>query len=784
MCALVFKDYFIYDKIDLGCDTMEKIKGLTEEQVLKLEEKGLINYKSDVKTKSIGQIIADNFFTLFNFLNFGLALAVFFAGSYKNLLFLGVVVCNTLISTFQEIRSKLIVDKLSLLNESKTRVIRDGVEKEIGIYEIVLGDILKLKAGNQIPTDSQVLSGELLVNESLITGEEESVIKKNGSKLYSGSFVVSGTCLAEAIHVGKDNYASQISLEAKYIKKINSEIMNFINKIIKYISIAIVPIGILLFLNQAKEAVLSDAIISTVAALIGMIPEGLVLLASTVLAISVIRLADYNVLVQELYCIETLARVDTICLDKTGTITEGKMEVSKLVPLNGTTMSDITDALGLIGYHMENDNQTMEAISKKYGRKNDYNVLEIVPFSSKNKWSGISFEGISYVIGAPDIIINNSHKIKELEEYASSRVVLLAKSNSKLNKKLPSDLMPMALIIISDRIRREARVTLNYFKEEGVDIKLISGDNPKTVASVARRVGLDNIKYVDMSRTKSSINDLVGEYNIFGRVTPNQKKDIILALKANGHTVAMTGDGVNDVLALKEADCSVAMNSGSDAARNVSQLVLLDSNFSSMPKVVSEGRRSINNIQRSSTLFLCKTTYATILAIIFMFLGQTYPFIPIQLTLTSVVTIGIPSFVLALEANNERINGKIVINVLKKSIPTALTIVSNILIIMVLSSFVRLSQDEVSTLCVIMTAITGFMLLYRISVPFNKLRRILFISLFFIFAFEVIFMREFFSLVILTPKLFLIISVLLLIAVLLFNFFTALFYNITKRIRW
>ena len=763
---------------------MEKIKGLTEEQVLKLEEKGLINYKSDVKTKSIGQIIADNFFTLFNFLNFGLALAVFFAGSYKNLLFLGVVVCNTLISTFQEIRSKLIVDKLSLLNESKTRVIRDGVEKEIGIYEIVLGDILKLKAGNQIPTDSQVLSGELLVNESLITGEEESVIKKNGSKLYSGSFVVSGTCLAEAIHVGKDNYASQISLEAKYIKKINSEIMNFINKIIKYISIAIVPIGILLFLNQAKEAVLSDAIISTVAALIGMIPEGLVLLASTVLAISVIRLADYNVLVQELYCIETLARVDTICLDKTGTITEGKMEVSKLVPLNGTTMSDITDALGLIGYHMENDNQTMEAISKKYGRKNDYNVLEIVPFSSKNKWSGISFEGISYVIGAPDIIINNSHKIKELEEYASSRVVLLAKSNSKLNKKLPSDLMPMALIIISDRIRREARVTLNYFKEEGVDIKLISGDNPKTVASVARRVGLDNIKYVDMSRTKSSINDLVGEYNIFGRVTPNQKKDIILALKANGHTVAMTGDGVNDVLALKEADCSVAMNSGSDAARNVSQLVLLDSNFSSMPKVVSEGRRSINNIQRSSTLFLCKTTYATILAIIFMFLGQTYPFIPIQLTLTSVVTIGIPSFVLALESNNERINGKIVINVLKKSIPTALTIVSNILIIMVLSSFVRLSQDEVSTLCVIMTAITGFMLLYRISVPFNKLRRILFISLFFIFAFEVIFMREFFSLVILTPKLFLIISVLLLIAVLLFNFFTALFYNITKRIRW
>lgn len=784
MHCLLFKDFLIYAKIDLESDTMEKIKGLTEEQVLELEEKGLVNYRSDVKTKSIGQIIAGNFFTLFNFLNFGLALAVFFAGSYKNLLFLGVVICNTLISTFQEIRSKLTVDKLSLLNESKARVIRGGIEKEVSIYEIVLGDILKLRSGNQIPTDSRVLSGEMLVNESLITGEEESVSKKVGSQLYSGSFVVSGSCLAEAIHVGKDNYASQISLEAKYIKKVNSEIMNFINRIIKYISIAIVPIGILLFLNQSKEAALSDAIISTVAALIGMIPEGLVLLTSTVLAISVIRLADYKVLVQELYCIETLARVDTICLDKTGTITEGKMEVSKLVPLNGTPMSDITDALGLIGYHMENDNQTMEAISKKYGRSNDYKVLETVPFSSKNKWSGISFEKVSYVVGAPDIIVKDSNKIKELEAYIDSRVVLLARSNKRLNKELPNNLIPMALVIISDKVRRDARATLEYFKEEGVDIKLVSGDNPKTVASVAMKVGLNDIKYVDMSRTKSAISDLVDEYNIFGRVKPNQKKDIILALKAKGHTVAMTGDGVNDVLALKEADCSVAMNSGSDAARNVSQLVLLDSNFSSMPKVVSEGRRSINNIQRSSTLFLCKTTYATILAIIFMFLGETYPFVPIQLTLTSTVTIGIPSFVLALEANNERINGKIIINVLKKSIPTAITIVANILIIMILPSFIRLSQGEVSTLCVIMTALTGFMLLYRISVPFNRLRRVLFGSLFLLFIFEILFMRRFFSLVILTPKLIFIISGLFLVAVMVFNFFTGLFYRIAKRIRW
>ena len=762
---------------------MEKINGLSEEEVLRLEEKGLVNYRSDVKTKSIWQIIAGNFFTLFNFLNLGLALAVFFVRSYKNLLFLGVVICNTLISTVQEIRSKITIDKLSLLNENKAWVVRGGITKQINMHEIVLGDVLKLNAGSQIPTDSRILFGEVLVNESLLTGEEESVSKRKSDTLYSGSFIVSGSCYAEAIHVGNDNYTSQISMEAKYIKKINSEIMNFINKIIKYISIAIIPIGILLFLNQMSESVLPDAVVSTVAALIGMIPEGLVLLTSTVLAISVIRLADYKVLVQELFCIETLARVDTLCLDKTGTITEGNMEVSKLIPLNGTAMSDITDALGLISYHMENDNQTMEAISKKYSRKNDYEVLEIMSFSSKNKWSGISFKGVSYVIGAPDVICN-SNNIKELQDYIENRVVLLAKSDRKLNKELPTNLQPMALIVISDKIRKDAKIILDYFKEEKVDIKLISGDNPRTVAYIAEKVGLENIKYVDLSKTKSSIVDLVDDYNIFGRVKPNQKKEIILALKAKGHTVAMTGDGVNDVLALKEADCSIAMNSGSDAARNVSQLVLLDSNFSSMPKVVAEGRRSINNIQRSSTLFLCKTTYATMLAIIFMFLGRPYPFIPIQLTLTSVVTIGIPSFVLALEPNNERINGKILVNVLKKSFPTALTITFNILLIMLLPVFVKLSLDEVSTLCVIMTGLTGFMLLYRISVPFNKIRGVLFFTLLTLFLIGITFMRKLFSLVILTPKLLIIVSILFLIAILVFNFFTKLFYIISKKIRW
>jgi len=766
---------------------MEKIKGLTTKQVDELTKEGLVNYETDVKTKSIGQIIATNFFTLFNFLNLGLGLAIFFVGEYKNLLFLGVVICNTFISTIQEIRSKLTVDKLSLLNEPKTTVIRNGKEEEIDIHKVVLGEITKLSPGNQIVTDSTLIEGEVLVNESLITGESEPITKTKGDELLSGSFIVSGHCYAKTIHIGKDNYTAKISAEAKYLKKVNSEIMTFIKRIIKYISIAIIPVGILLFMHQLglEGNTFNEAVVNTVAALIGMIPEGLVLLTSTVLAISVMRLSKYNVLVQELYCIETLARVDTICLDKTGTLTEGEMEVSKVIPLDLTPMSDVTDALGVMSYHMEIDNQTMQAINKKYARKNDYKPLEIVPFSSQTKWSGISFEKESYIIGAPEIVLKDTKSIKkELDNYAKeSRVVLLAKSKTKLNKKLPSDIKPMALILINDKIRKDAKQTLEYFKHQGVDIKLISGDNPITVAGVAKKVGLDNIKYVDMNETKLSIDKLAKEYNVFGRVKPNQKKALILELKKQGHTVAMTGDGVNDVLALKEADCSIAMNSGSDAARNVSQLVLLDSNFSSMPKVVGEGRRSINNIQRSSSLFLCKTTYATLLAVIFLFLDRSYPFIPIQLTLTSMVTIGIPSFILALEPNNERINGRIIINVLRKSLPTALTIVTNIIIITILPEVIRLSETEVSTLAVLLTGFTGFMLLYKISVPFNTLRRILFITMIVMFIFGVVILRDLFSLTILTPHLIVLAAILLMIAVMLFNMFSTLCDKLTKKMK-
>lgn len=764
---------------------MNQINGLSSDEVKNQIEKNLINKDVDVKTKSIKIIITENIFTLFNLLNFILALALIYVHSYKNLLFFGVVICNSLISIIQEIRSKKTIDKLSLLKENKIIVIRDGLEKQIDIHSIVKGDVCKYNLGNQIVADSQVISGEVLVNESLLTGESEPETKTISDTLLSGSFIVSGMCYAKVINVAQDNYTAKISSKAKYIKKVNSEIMNFINKIIKAISISIIPIGLLLLMHQLNlpNASLNKAVVNVVAALIGMIPEGLVLLTSTVLAVSVIRLSKYNVLVQELYCIETLARVDTICLDKTGTITEGKMLVNKIVPLDSFTKKQIEETLGYISFHMEKDNQTMIAISDKYERQSNKIVNEIIPFSSRRKWSGISFEDGNYILGAPDILLKEKN-YDEIDKYVKdNRVVLLAKTSQLSSKELPNKIIPMGLIIIEDKIRPEAKATLEYFDSQGVDIKIISGDNPKTVASIANKVGLKNIKYIDMSKEDVINYNNINDYNVFGRVKPNQKEKIIKTLQKKGHTVAMTGDGVNDVLALKQSDCAIAMNSGSDAARNVAQLVLLNSNFSSLPKVVSEGRRSINNLQRSSSLFLNKTIYAALLALIFLFRKDSYPFIPIQLTLVSMVTIGIPSFILALEQNKEKINGKIVINVLRKSLPTALTTVTNILIISFLPNIIYLSSQQVSTLCVILTGITGFMLIYRLCVPFNTLRRLLFSTLITMFVLAIIFFKNLFSLTPLNINLILLIGILSILALVFFNIYSSLANFIANKIK-
>lgn len=754
--------------------------GLDSKQIQERIKNDLINHDTSVPTKSIKNIISRNIFTLFNLLNVILATAVFLVGSYKNLLFMGVVISNIIISTFQEIHAKRIIDKLSLITSPKVKTVRDGKVSILHMNDIVLDDIIIFNIGNQVVADSIIVNGECEVNESFITGESKPIYKKKGDMLLSGSFIVSGNCYAKVEHIGDENYTSSISKDAKYLKKVDSEILNSLKKVIKFVSIIIIPIGLLLFYNQfnVPDTTVHDAVVNTVAALISMIPEGLVLLTSTVFAVSVIRLSKYNVLVQDLYCTESLARVDVLCLDKTGTITDGRMEVSDLVIVSNDKKEFISDILCNLSTALKDDNPTINAIRNKFCTNGTWIFKKVVPFSSQRKWSGANFEKYgTYVIGAPEFILKDKvSKIKdELKLYSEgNRVLILAHSNYTFNNNsLPNDMEVIAFILIRDNIRKEAINTLNYFKDENVDLKIISGDNIETVSNIAKRVGFDvKNKCIDATNLKTydEIKDAVEKYAIFGRVTPFQKKQIVLALKENGHTVAMTGDGVNDCLALKEADCSIAMASGSDAARNVSKLVLLDSNFNSMPKVVKEGRRTINNIQRSATLFLVKTIYSTIIAFIFLFINMSYPFEPIQLTLTSVVTIGIPSFVLALEPNKEKIKGNFLINVISKALPTALTIVANIIIIMIISSIFKISTEQTSTLCVILTAFTGFMLLNKLCRPFNMIRSFLFISMIFLFIVGILGLRTLFSIALITPLMLFAIAILIVISTGIFSF--------------
>ena len=721
-------------------------EGLSNNQAEKRKKEGLVNFDTTSPTKSIKSIIISNFFTIFNLMNLLLALAVFAVGEYKNMLFIGLVVINTAISTFQEIHSKRVIDKLSLISNTKVNCIRNGKKEKIDINEIVLDDILEFETGNQIITDCKIRQGEIEVDESFITGESNAITKKEGDIILSGSFVISGKCRAQVEHIGEDNFTSKISKQTRYVKKVNSEIMNSLNKIIKTVSIIIIPVGTLLFLNQYNldGGILKDAVIHTVAAIIGMIPEGLILLTSTVLAVSVIRLSKSNVLVQELFCIETLARVDTLCLDKTGTITQGKMEVNDIVLVNAKK-DEMQIILKQIGKASEDSNATIEAIREKFIDINEakkWEAKQKIAFSSSKKWSGISFkEHGTYVIGAPEFVLKekiNDYK-NIIEKYSKDyRMIVLVHSNNDFEEKeLPQDIEVLGFVLITDKLRENAKETIEYFKKQGVDIRIISGDNPATVSKIAKKAGVEGFEnYIDCTTIKSEeeLEKAVEKYKIFGRVTPEQKKQIVQALKKQGHTVAMTGDGVNDIIALKEADCSIAIASGSDAARNVSQLVLLDSNFASMPKIVAEGRRTINNLERSASLFLSKTIYSTILAILFVFVKAEYPFMPIQLSLISLVCIGIPSFILALEPNKERVKGKFIGNVISKSIPTALTVILNIVIVLILNIFLKLPSQIYSTICVILTVLTGFMLIIKISRPFNILRGILLPTLVAIFA--------------------------------------------------
>ncbi len=747
-------------------------EGLTSEQVkTRMDEK--MNYQDvSVPTKTIGRIISDNFFTLFNFLNFGLALAIFLVGAYKNMLFIGTVIFNMIISMVQEIRAKQIVDKLSLISQGKVVVIRDGEKKEVFKEEVVLDDIVELRVGSQVVADSYVKEGTCLVNESFITGEQTPIEKKKGDMVLSGSFITGGRVLVQVEHVKEDNYTSIISKDAKYVKKLNSVLMISLNKIIKYISFTIVPVGILMFVNQYYFAGsnFNLAVLNTTAALIGMIPDGLILLTSTVLAVSIIRLSEYKVLVQELYCIETLARVDVLCLDKTGTITEGVMEVVDFIPNVKYSQDEVLTLLDKLCHSIEDVSPTMNALRNRFETKSGkpLDFKKVIPFSSDKKYSKVELEKISYYLGAPEFIIENSN----YEEYSKDyRTLLLAvEENGKKS--------PVALILIQDKIRKEAKDTLQYFKKQGVEIKIISGDNPITISQIAKRVGLENYdKCCDLStiKTKKELKEAYLHNTIFGRVKPDQKKELILLIKSLGHTVAMTGDGVNDVLALKEADCSIAMASGSDAARNVSQLVLMDSNFDAMPKVVEEGRRCINNIGRSASLFLTKTIYTILIVLMVLFTAFHYPFHPIHLSLMNLITIGAPSLVLALEPNKDRVKGNFLVKIIANALPTALTVFSTILIFLFLTNDKGLTTTEESTVTVILTTIIMLIYQYKLCKPFNTIRKALMITMCSIFIVEIVFFKEFFSLANLDLGMYVLIISLLIIAIILWKIYNFLF---------
>lgn len=742
--------------------------GLTGEEVAQRIAQGLVNGDLDVKTKSYKRIIFDNLFTLFNFVNLILVICVLLVGSWKNALFFLVVIWNFLIGCVQEIRAKQIIEKLSLLSAPKAYVLRDGEIECIAVKDIVLGDITSLKTGYQICADAVVLDGECQVNESLITGESTPVLKKKGDHLLSGSFLISGNVMAEVEHIGADNYVNKITLGAKYYKKPDSIIMKSVKTIVRTVAIALIPVaGLMVWKNFfVIDQPVRDATVKVVAAISAMIPGGLVLLVSVVLAVSVIRLASHKTLVQELYCVENLARVDVLCLDKTGTITEGDMKLEEISLLPGAEAKETEDTIKDFSAVIDDDNSTINAIRAYFDtEKRKDESCRIVPFSSEKKWSLVYYEGRgSVVIGAPEFVCPDIYDelLPEIEKYTdrAKRVLLLAESrempcdengNPSLDgKELPNALRAVALLVIGDKVRGDARETLEYFEAEEVTLKVISGDDPRTVSRVAKEAGFDDYdKWVDAVELKSyeDIEKAVDQYTIFGRVTPYQKLDIIKALKSHGHTVAMTGDGANDVLALKEADCSIAMQSGSDAARNVSDMVLMDSNFASLPMVVAEGRKSINNLQRSASLYLNKTIYAVITAIFFLFALFAYPFENIQITLIGGCTIGLPSFFLALEPNNNRIKTNFLRNVFMNALPSGILTAVAIILSSYLANKTGASPAEVSTVATLVSLIAGFIVVFNVSGRMNVWKWLMLLFLMGLAAGAIFIFPSFFSLV-------------------------------------
>ena len=788
--------------------------GLTNEEVQERIAQGQVNNNENPNTRTYKQNILENTLTFFNFLNLVLLVLVLLVGSYKNSMFVGIIFINTVIGIIQEIRAKKTIDKLAILTESKTVVLREGKKWKISTEKLVVDDLIFLKAGEQVPADAKILEGNLEVNESLLTGEADNLPKNPGDELFSGSFVTAGQACCQIIHVGSDNYASRITSEAKEFKRHNSELRNSLNAILKVISIIIVPLGAMLFYKQYYFVgdSIRDSVVNMVAAVLGMIPEGLVLLTSVALTLGALKLAQKKTLVQELYCIETLARVDTLCLDKTGTITEGTMcveSVESYPPVydeisdetsgnktapgewnnNGTKSSDLTEGsaaaeasavsaaeaiakedgssilllqeesetgakkhrqedtekireiehiMGNLLSVLKDQNATADALRARFKVAQDMELDHVIPFSSDRKYSGAAFKDAgTYLMGAAQFLFPEGNP--ELMEYCGSfaeeglRVLVVAHSeNVNEGTEIPEGLEPVGLLLLTDVIRAEAPDTLAYFESQGVDLKVISGDDPVTVSAIAKRAGLKNAEqYVDATTitTQEEMDEAVATYSVFGRVTPQQKQAMVKSLQVQKHTVAMTGDGVNDVLALKEADCSIAMAEGSDAAKNIANVVLLDSNFAAMPEIVNQGRRVVNNIRTAASMFLIKTIFSVLLSLITIFFGDSYPFEPIQMSLISACAVGIPTFLLAQENNYEKIDHTFLRHVFMNAFPAAVTITGCVFTVMLVCQNVYHSNLMLNTACVLVTGWNYMAALKTVYAPLNRYRKVIIYSM-------------------------------------------------------
>ena len=716
---------------------MKQLTGLTSQEVRQRQASGLSNLVRDRAGRTEGQIIAQKCLTFFNFVFLVLAAVLALAGSsLKNMTFLIVVIINAVIGCVQEIRAKRAVDKLSLLAKRPVRALRDGNITPVPSEELVQGDIVVFSSGDQICADAVICDGALQVNEALLTGEAEPVAKFPGDSLLSGSFVVSGSARARLTRVGEEAYAAKLATQAKADPKaLKSEMMRSLDKLIRFVGIALIPIGLLLFYQEfyVLQLGLRTSAEATVAALVGMIPEGLYLLTSVAMAASALKLTRKRVLVQDLNCIETLARVDVLCVDKTGTITEPSMSVEEVIPLRGHSSEEIRSVLAALYSAPEND--TGKAIAAKFSQATDWVATHTFPFSSERKWGGAAFQNqCTFLAGAPEVLLG-SHDPDTLQKATGwaalgFRVLLLAKYDGLPEKAPdPQKLTAMALVLLHNPVRKEAPATFSYFREQGVAIKVISGDNPVTASRVAQQAGIEKAqRWVDTStlETPEDFSRAAEDFTVFGRVTPEKKRFLIRALKEKGHTVAMTGDGVNDVLAMKDAHCAIAMASGAEAANQVSQLVLLNNDFSAMPGIVAEGRRVINNIQRAATLFLVKNIFSLFLALLSPLTGWAYPFAPLHLTLISALTIGTPAFFLAMEPNYERVRGQFLTGVLRRAFPGGLTNIFVILAAQWYSAAFGLSPQQTGTLCTAVLAVVGLLVLFEVSKPFGLFRGIVY----------------------------------------------------------